>query len=104
LDFIEWFIGFSEGDGSSILSSYKNRDGTLALNSRHFFVISQKEPQVLYRIRTTLGFGSVREAEDKAQGTTHYRYVVSDLENVERSIYIFNGNFVLKKTQERFKI
>ncbi|KAI9708139.1 MAG: cytochrome c oxidase subunit 1 [Candelaria pacifica] len=43
--FLEWFVGFSEGDGSFVVSK-----------SRLFFIINQKEEKVLHRIRTELGF------------------------------------------------
>lgn len=102
--FVEWFIGFSEGDGSFSATLYKNKSYVLQEYYRHSFIINQKEPQVLYKIRTTLGFGTVKKYEDKKQGTTYFRYVVSDLDGIERLIHIFNGNLILTKTQNRFKI
>jgi hypothetical protein len=65
-------------------------------------MITQKEPQILYKIRTTLGFGSVKKYSDKKQGTCYHRFTVSDLAGTERLIQIFNGNLVLDKTNCRF--
>jgi hypothetical protein len=102
--FIEWFIGFSEGDGSFSATPYKNKLDVVQPFYRHSFIINQKEPQVLFNLRTTLGFGQVKQYHNTKQGTSYFRYVVSDLEGIERLIHIFNGNLVLDKTQERFKI
>jgi hypothetical protein len=49
--FLTWFIGFFEADGSLIVRESLNRCE---------FEISQKDPQVLYYLRTKLGFGIVR--------------------------------------------
>ena len=83
--FLEWFIGFSEGDGSFIVS-----------NKRLFFIINQKEEKVLYYIRANLGFGKV------SQYSSYSRYIVADRSSVDRLISIFNGNLVLDKTNARF--
>lgn len=84
-DFLEWFIGFTEGDGSFIVS-----------NNRLFFIINQKEEKILYSIRQNLGFGKVSTYK------TYSRFIVADKTNIDRLISIFNGNLVLNKTNERF--
>ena len=83
--FLEWFLGFSEGDGTFIVSE-----------ARLFFIISQKEEKILHRIRTELGFGKVSYYK------TASRFIVADRDNIERLIHIFNGNLVLNKTGRRF--
>ena len=83
--FLEWFVGFSEGDGSFVTSE-----------TRLFFIISQKEEKILHRIRTELGFGKVSNYK------TYSRFIVADRDNIERLIHIFNGNLVLNKTGQRF--
>ena len=83
--FLEWFVGFAEGDCSFIIS-----------NGRLFFIINQKEERVLHYIRTNLGFGKVSTYK-------HYsRYIVASKENTDRLILLFNGNLVLGKTNNRF--
>jgi hypothetical protein len=84
--FLEWFVGFSEGDASFILS-----------RGRPFFIINQKDPKVLYYLRSKLGFGKV------ASYAGYYRFGVYDLTGIRRLISIFNGNLVLNKTRVRFK-
>lgn len=84
--FLEWFIGFSEGDGSFIES-----------NNRLFFIINQKEIKILYYIRKNLGFGKVSMYDG------YGRYIVADRKNIDRLIYIFNGNLLLNKTNNRFQ-
>jgi hypothetical protein len=82
--FLEWFIGFSEGDGSFIESK-----------NRLFFIISQKDIKILYYIRQNLGFGKVSLYDG------YGRYIVADRKNIDRLIYIFNGNLLLNKTNNR---
>lgn len=51
ISFINWFIGFSEGDGSFIVPTF---------GSKRFEIWqSQKDAQVLYYIKKELGFGKV---------------------------------------------
>lgn len=91
LKFIEWFIGFSEGDGSFIINS----TGYLE------FKITQSslDSQVLFKIKSTLGFGSVFK-QDKNSNTHHYR--VRRKEHILIIINIFNGNMLLNKTFLKF--
>lgn len=84
-DFLEWFIGFTEKDGSFIVS-----------NNRLFFIINQKEEKILHSIRTNLGFGKVSTYK------IYSRFIVADKNNIDRLISIFNGNLVLDKTNSRF--
>lgn len=88
--FLEWFIGFAEGDGSIIVSQLKS--GQVRL----FFTLVQKEVEVLEKIQSTLGFGNVQK-----HGTC-FRYSVTDAEGIDRLIHLFNGNLVLNKFRKRF--
>jgi len=83
--FLEWFIGFTEGDGS-FGSTRKN------------FSINQKDPKLLFRIKKKLGFGSVIQL--KQPGI--WRYEVYNNQNCLRLYYLFNGNLSLKKVIQRF--
>lgn len=87
VDFLYWFIGFAEGDGSFIVSG-----------DRLFFILVQKDVKILYKIKSVFGFGSV------SKHTTHWRYIVADNVSVFRLIQLFNGNLVLFKTNQRFKL
>jgi hypothetical protein len=88
-DFLEWFIGFSEGDGS-----FTYKDG------RPVFVINQADLGLLRRLRTQLGFGRV---ETFTQNNRLYaRFKAENQKNVERIISIFNGNIQLRKVYIRF--
>ena len=88
--FLEWFIGFSEGDGSFIVS-----------NERNYFIINQKDLKILYKIKKNLGFGQVSKYTQN--NNSYGRYVVQDKKNCERLAHIFNGNLVLEKTNIRFQ-
>jgi hypothetical protein len=65
--FLEWLIGFSEGDGSFFYSG-----------KRLYFSIGQKDVKVLYYIKETLGFGNVYVFPNKEYG----RFEVSDKEGI----------------------
>lgn len=84
--FLEWFVGFAEGDGSFICTT----------NKRCIFSISQKEAQILHRIRSQLGFGKVSTYGNAS------RYTVADKPSVTRLLILFNGNLCLDKTHARF--
>ena len=83
--FLEWFIGFSEGDGNFVISG-----------NNLFFIINHKEIKILNNIRTNLGFGKVSIYNGSG------RYVVADRKGVDRIVSIFNGNLLLDKTNKRF--
>jgi hypothetical protein len=85
---LEWFVGFTEGDGCFGVDYKSNRIQ---------FIITQKEPQVLYKIKKTLGFGVVRQHADG-----YYRYNVSEKSNLLHLIKIFSGRLVFNKTNLRF--
>lgn len=72
----------------------------------HYFIIgtNEKDAQVLYKIRTTLGFGTVKKYKKRREGTWHYRYVVSDSDGIQRLIQIFNGQLILNGTRRRFEL
>lgn len=84
--FLEWFIGFSEGDGSFINSK-----------GRCFFIINQKDIKTLHLVKATLGFGSVSLYKDIG------RYIVADKKFIDLLALLFNGNLVLNKTTVRIK-
>jgi len=63
---LEWFVGFAEGDGSWIVAG-----------SRLHFTITQKETAILYHIKETLGFGGV-VIDSKGVG----RYTVSNRDHI----------------------
>jgi hypothetical protein len=84
---LQWFIGFVEGDGS--LSCDKN--------GRLFFIITQKEKNILYHIQSVLGFGSVYFDKN----VKCWRYRVTDLSTIFILANYFNGKFILKHRIEQ---
>ena len=89
-DFLTWLIGFSEGDGSFIVSSR----GDIS------FVISQdtRDIQVLNMIQKNLNFGKVIK-----QGKTVSRYVVQDKIGLYLITLLFNGNLLTLNQINKFK-
>ena len=87
--FLEWFIGFAEGDGSFTVNS----------RGTSIFVITQgtADRQVLEYIQRVLGFGRVIK-----QGETTSRFVVEDTKSIALLIALFNGNLVFPLKQASF--
>ena len=82
-------MGFTEGDGCFAVD-YET--------DRVTFIITQKEVEVLNKIRTTLGYGKVYKSADG-----YYRYIVTGREKVGYLIGIFKGRLVFTKTKNRYK-
>jgi len=89
--FLEWLIGFSEGEGSFCLA----KRGDLS------FVITQStyDIGVLNYIKDNLCFGKVI-VQSKIQKT--HRYVVQDINNIYLLCLLFNGNMVFPTRNARF--
>jgi len=89
--FLEWFLGFAEGEGSFIVP----KRGDLA------FVVTQSTADVktLYYIKENLGFGKVI-IQSKKQKT--HRFVVQDIQNLYLISLLFNGNMVFPTRKARF--
>lgn len=112
--FLEWFIGFFEGNGS-ICSRLRTPSGYVSVPlskavshvnakcGRVDFEIVQSitNIQVLYLIRKKLGFGRVTTFERDSR--QYARWFTSKRENVLRLIYLFNGNLILEKRQKQFE-
>ena len=78
--FLEWFVGFTEGDGSFIVNSRGNVT----------FVVTQhsKNKYILNNIRDQLGFGNVIR-----QGITTNRFVVNKKADIYKLILLFNEQY-----------
>lgn len=90
-DFLTWFIGFTEGDGSFVIpKTQKNLQ----------FVVTQstEDIAILNYIQDNLGFGKVIK-----QGERTSRYIVQDLTNLHLIILLFNGNLILPTRKKIFK-
>lgn len=83
--FLDFFRGFSEGDGSFGVYDVPQ------------FVISQKDRYILDLIKAKLGLGSVHPAGDE------YHFTVRGWEDNKQLALIFNGNIVIDKVLIRFK-
>jgi len=79
--FLEWLIGFTEGDGSFVV----NHRNELS------FVITQgtSNKEVLHLIKDKLNMGSVI-----LQGKNIYRFVIHKKLELNLIIHLFNGNMI----------
>lgn len=92
--FLTWFVGFTEGDGSFIV----RKDQT---KTRVVFEIVQKDNKLIHKIRTCLGFGRVQPIEVNEE--SYWKYSVSDKKGIERLISLFYSNLVLPKRVLQFQ-
>jgi cytochrome c oxidase subunit 1 len=91
--FLEWFIGFSEGEGSFIIA----KRGDLS------FVVTQSsfDLEVLNYIKNNLGLGKV--IKQSVKQNTH-RFVIQNIENIYLICLLFNGNMVFPTRKAKFFI
>lgn len=91
--FLEWFIGFTEGEGSFTVA----KRGDLA------FVVTQSTMDIecLNFIKDNLGFGKV--IKQSIKNNTH-RFVVQDIKNLIILCNLFNGNMVFPTRNAKFII
>jgi Cytochrome C and Quinol oxidase polypeptide I/LAGLIDADG endonuclease len=86
--FVDWFVGFAEGDGCFICD---------IAAKRLFLIIRQKDPKILHRIKKYFGFGTVSPCLDG-----YFSYTVTGKDHILVLLKIFNGKLVLSKTNARF--
>ena len=88
IDFIKWFIGFTEGDGSFVVTSTGKCVFSIHLHSA--------DTHVLYLIQNQLNMGNILLKPNSVQFYIKAKKDILDL------IHIFNGNLFLQKKQEQF--
>ena len=98
--FLEWFLGFTEGDGS--FGFAKAATARNPGRTRPIFTINQKDSTVLYKIKRELGCGTVIPVFNRETGQSCYRYRVYKMDHIQRLVQLFNGNLVLQKVRARF--
>jgi LAGLIDADG endonuclease len=86
--FLDWFVGFTEGDGGF----YHN-----PVDGRFYYRIRQKNPKVLIYIQKNLDMGTLKRAKDG-----YWTYTVTAVKDIKNLIYVFNGKLLLEKTNRRF--
>lgn len=91
VEFLEWFIGFVEGDGFFTIT----KRGDLQ------FVVSQSsdDVQILYYIKNNLYLGQVI-IQSKANRV--HRYILQDFKSIHLICLLFNGNIVLPTRNAKF--
>nr|YP_009054675.1 hypothetical LAGLIDADG homing endonuclease [Neochloris aquatica]AIK29163.1 hypothetical LAGLIDADG homing endonuclease [Neochloris aquatica] len=92
--FLEWFVGFVEGEGSFTVCN-RNKDLVFCV------VQSLLDKDVLYYIQKTLGFGRVQMHSNKNNQT--WAYKVTNLSDLYKIILILNGNVLLAYRQKQLQ-
>ena len=90
-EFLEWLIGFTEGDGSFITT----------VRGECMFILTQSamDTAVLQYIRDNLGFGSIIV---QSGPNSTLRFIVQDKANLWILCQLFNGNLVFPVRQAKF--
>lgn len=89
-NFLNWFIGFAEGDGSFYITNNKS------IFSIHLHL---SELPLLYLIQTELNMGTVHISKKSYSAL----FMIKSKKEIEELIKIFNGNIFIKKKQIQFK-
>ena len=91
--FLEWFIGFFEGDG---YMGYTDEGGYYRLR----FSICQKEKRIIDIISYTFGFGSISSFQQN--NFTIWRWSLDSKNSIERIAFLLSGNLIFKHRQDKF--
>lgn len=83
----QWLVGFFEGDGCIDVTQTQ-------------FIFIQQDISVLYKIRTLLGYGTVRKVLISG-GNSHGRLTIRAQVHVGWFIQLIHGHLVLHKTTEK---
>lgn len=106
--FLEWFIGFFEGNGSlsytqKRATGHRIRHGksyTETVCERLQFSICQKERRIIEKIANTFAFGCVSHFTQ--QGETYWRWTLDSKKSLENMAYLLSGNLILANRQQQF--
>ena len=90
LPFLEWLVGFTEGDGCFFIN---NRDDLAFI-----LIQGSSNLHVLETIQKKLGMGRIIK-----QGNRVFRLIVQKKDEVLLVIFLFNGNLVLPSRKAQFK-
>jgi hypothetical protein len=86
--FLQWFVGFFEGDGYFSITKRQNIKFGISLSS--------VDKPCLEYIQATLGFGFIYK-----QGPRKHQFCVENLEGLRNLLHIFNGNLVLPTRKKK---
>ena len=93
-EFLEYFIGFFEGDGSFSMDYQINR-------VQFSLYQHKRDISFLYNIRTQLGFGRVFISKTRPDEAF---LKISDQKNLLKIIHLLNGNLCTVKRRKQFEI
>ena len=105
--FLEWFIGFFEGDG--YLGFSKNHVYNRLINKKKYkksvcerlkLSICQKERRVIEMIAFKFGFGSI--SSFKQNKTIYWQWNLENKVSIERIAFLLSGNLIIKERQKQF--
>ena len=105
--FLEWFIGFFEGDG--YLGFSKSRIYNRVRNGKIYkevvyerlrFSICQKERKIIENIAYKFGFGRISSFNQK--GEIYWKWELDSKKSIENIAYLLLGNLIIIERQKQF--
>jgi hypothetical protein len=106
-EFLEWFIGFFEGDGyigfskPYVFERCRNKKIYKEVACERLrFSICQKEKRIIEKIAYTFGFGSVSSFIINKK--TYWRWTLNSNKAIENIAYLLSGNLILVERQKQF--
>lgn len=94
-DFLEWFIGFFEAEGS-FSRWFDGKKWCCQIE------ITQKDPKLMHKIKKKFGFGNTKFF--RRNNTTYWRYQVEKENHLKALIFLFNGNLVTDHKYKMFEL
>lgn len=91
IPFLQWFVGFTEGDGTFTCESEGKKN-----KMRLLFSIGQKDAKLIFKVKKRLGFGYVRRDRE------YFYFCVDNRKGIQCLQALFNGNLVLPKRVAQF--
>lgn len=86
-EMLAWAAGFFDGEGSmGFYDSFSNYRGRRYGTKKLILQVTQKEPDILYRLATVLDCGVVRGPYLKSRKYPIYRYTVQDFEHIQATV------------------
>ena len=105
--FLEWFIGFFEGNGSLSYTQKRvyhrvryGKSYTDIVCERLHFSVCHTERHIIEKIAITFGFGRV--VHFTQQGKTYCRWTLDSKKSLSNMAYLLSGNLIFAIRQQQF--
>ncbi len=99
-NFEDWFVGFTDGEGSFIISFFRHPRVQYGIEVRAGFSITQYDLDILMKIHDFFGFGTIAPLHKKSG----FYYSVASIKDCLALVDFFDSNPLLSKKLDDYKI